>query len=92
MPIQEPTFGNVELMFMVVITLIVSLIVLAIWNRIAGRRARGAVAREADYQGLAQQATTALAQVTAEQQKIAAGVEELRTRVAAIEAMLREVG
>jgi hypothetical protein len=92
MPIQEPTIGNVELAFVVGLTLIVSLVVLGVWNRITRGRSRGPVAHEQAYQDLIQQAATALAQVREEQQKIVAGVDELRTRVAAIEAMLREVG
>jgi hypothetical protein len=76
----------------VVITLFVSLLVLFVWNRITTGRSRSAVTREEAYHQLAQQATTALAQATAEQQKIAASMEELRTRMAAIENMLREVG
>jgi hypothetical protein len=92
MPIQEPTIGNVEIAFVVGFTLIVSLFVLAIWNWLTRGRSRGAATHDMAYQDLAQQAKAALDQVTAEQRKIAAGVDELRTRVAAIEAMLREVG
>jgi hypothetical protein len=94
MPIEEPiTNGNVEVAVIVVVTLVVIWMLRQSWNAIWGRRSQAAtLGREAAYADLAQQAKTALEQVSSEQRKIAAGMEELRTRMAAIEAMLREVG
>jgi cell division protein FtsB len=83
------TFG----MFFVlgILALITTLIVVVVWQTFVTWRARMSVEREEAYRKLADQATSALQKTAEEQEKIGEGMEELRTRVAAIERMLREV-
>jgi uncharacterized membrane protein len=74
-----------------IFVLITILIVVYILQGFATRRARMSVEREEAYHELADQATNAMQKTAEGQEKIAAGVEDLRARVAAIEKMLREV-
>lgn len=73
------------------LALVTVVIVVAIWQSFATRRAKMSVEREEAYRKLAEQAMDSQQKTALESQKIAEGIEELRTRVAAIEKILREV-
>jgi hypothetical protein len=66
--------------------------VVVVWQWFATRRARASVAREEAYRKLAEQAIAVQQRTAEEQQKISEDLGELRTRVSAIEKLLREVG
>jgi hypothetical protein len=74
-----------------IFVLITILIVLGVSQSFATKRAKMSIEREEAYHQLADQATSTMQRTVEGQQKIAAGVEDLRIRVAAIEQMLREV-
>lgn len=74
------------------LTLTTVLLVVFIWQIFATSRARASAAREEAYQKLAERATAAQESTAQEQQKISEDLRDLRTRVAAIEKLLREVG
>jgi hypothetical protein len=67
------------------------IIVIVVWQSFETKRARMSIEREEAYRQLAEQATDAQNKMALEEQKISEGVDELRTRVAAIEKILREV-
>lgn len=73
------------------LVMITVVIVVVIWQSFVTKRARMSVAREEAYRKLAEQATAAQQTTANVEQKIVDGVEELRTRVAAIEKLLRDV-
>ena len=77
--------------FLGLLVLITVVIVVVVWQSFLTRRARMSIEREAAYQTLAEQAAASQQKTATETQKIAEGVEELRTRIAAIEKILREV-
>ena len=54
-------------------------------------KAKMSLAREEAYRKLAEQSTAAAQKAADEQQKIAASLEDMQTRLAAIEKILREV-
>ena len=73
------------------LVMITVVIVVVIWQSFVTKRARMSVEREEAYRKLAEHANGAMQKTAEVQQKIAEGVDELRTRVAEIEKMLREV-
>ena len=73
-------------------TLITVLIVVVLWQWFATRRARASVVREEAYRKLAEQSSAAQQSTAEAQQKISEDLGELRTRVSAIEKLLREFG
>jgi TolA-binding protein len=74
------------------LALITVVIVVFIWQIFATSRARASAAREEAYQKLAERAAAAQESAAQEQQKISENLSDLRTKVAAIEKLLREVG
>jgi len=64
----------------------------AIWQIFGTWRARKLVAREDAYRTLAADATAAQQRFATVQQEMATDLADLRARVTAIEALLREVG
>ena len=73
------------------LVLITVVIVVVIWQSFVTKRARMSVEREEAYRKLAEQATAVQQKTAMAEEKITEGVEELRTRVATIEKLLRDV-
>lgn len=73
------------------LVLITVVIVVVIWQSFVTKRARMSVEREEAYRKLAEQATAVQQKTAMVEEKITEGVEELRTRVATIEKLLRDV-
>jgi len=71
--------------------LIVVVIVVVVIQGFGTYRAKMSLAREEAYRKMAEQALAAAQKSIEEEQKIAATLEEMRTRLAAIEKILREV-
>ncbi len=74
-----------------ILTLFATIVVVFVWQIFATARARASAAREEAYTRLAERATEAIEDTSRLQQQLSEGLEELRTRVAAIEKLLREV-
>jgi hypothetical protein len=76
---------------LILFVLITAIIVVVIWQGASIAKARMSVAREEAYRKLSEQAAGA-EQISAEaQQKTAEALEDIRTRLAAIEKLLRDV-
>lgn len=75
-----------------VLTLGTIVLVTVIIQFAATWRARAAMARDEAYRGLAEQAVTARTAAAALDQKLAEELADVRTRLTAIEKMLKEVG
>jgi biopolymer transport protein ExbB/TolQ len=73
------------------LALITILIVVVIWQSFTTRRARMSVEREEAYRKLAEQLTDAQQITAQEQHNLSKSVDEIQTRIAAIEKLLREV-
>jgi biopolymer transport protein ExbB/TolQ len=73
------------------LALITILIVVVIWQSFTTRRARMSVEREEAYRRLAEQLTNAQQINAQEQHNLSKSVDEIQTRIAAIEKLLREV-
>ena len=73
------------------LALITILIVVVIWQSFTTRRARMSVEREEAYRRLAEQLTDAQQINAQEQHNLSKSVDEIQTRIAAIEKLLREV-
>jgi biopolymer transport protein ExbB/TolQ len=73
------------------LALITILIVVVIWQSFTTRRARMSVEREEAYRRLAEQLTDAQQITAQEQHNLSKSVDEIQTRIAAIEKILREV-
>ena len=73
------------------LALITILIVVVIWQSFTTRRARMSVEREEAYRRLAEQLTDAQQITAQEQHNLSKSVDEIQTRIAAIEKLLREV-
>jgi len=88
-------WGSVMLAI-VVVMLVGLLLALVIWQVFKTAQSRintdTVVAREEAYRKLVEQTTAAQEQLVTEQSRIASDLAEMRSRVVAIEQMLREVG
>lgn len=73
------------------LALITILIVVVIWQSFTTRRARMSVEREEAYRKLAEQLKDAQQINAQEQHNLSKSVDEIQTRIAAIEKLLREV-
>jgi Tfp pilus assembly protein PilO len=71
--------------------LVVIVIVVVIIQGFGAYRAKMSLVREEAYRKLAEQALTTSQKAADEEQKIAAALDEMRSRLAAIEKILREV-
>jgi septal ring factor EnvC (AmiA/AmiB activator) len=89
MSISYPVLGIIVGLGLLAFISIVILVV--IWQSFATRQMGMSVEREETYQKLLEQVTEAQRITAQEQQKISTGIDELRTRIASIEKMLREV-
>lgn len=76
---------------LVLFVLFTVILVVALVQIFSTYRAKASILREEAYRKLSEQATAAEQKAAAQQEKIAEALEDLRTRVAAIEKMLRDV-
>ena len=81
---------------LVIAALVTVFLIVAVWQGLKVEQAkaasREAVAQDEAYRKLAEQATAAQQTIAEEQRKTAEELAALRSRVAAIETMMREVG
>ena len=83
--IQGPFFA------MILFILLTIIIVVLLVQVFSSYRARMSITREEAYRKLAEQATTAEQKVAEQQQKTAEALEAMRTHLASIEKLLRDV-
>lgn len=80
------------IIFVLVISALgVALLIVIIWQIFATQRARAVLTREDEYRKLAERATAAQEQTVQELSRTAAGLDDLRARVAEMERVLKEV-
>ncbi len=72
------------------LVLLTVLIVVVLWQVFATKRAKLSVDRKEEYRTLAERSTAAQQSTAEEQRKISEDLGDLRTRVSAIEKLLRE--
>ena len=88
--------GNAWSVVFILLVAAALVVALTIWQTFrtqqAEAAARAATAQDEAYRALAEAATAAARQSADEQQRIAAELVEIRTRLAAIEKVLNEVG
>lgn len=89
MSISYPVLGT--LVGLGLLALISILVLVVIWQSFATKRVGITVEREEAYQKLLEQVTEGQKITAQELQKISIGIDELLTRIASIEKMLREV-
>lgn len=73
-------------------TVILAAVAFVIWQIFATYRARAAIAREQAYQKLAESSARTQERIAEDLTKATRELEDLRTRMASVERMLREVG
>jgi hypothetical protein len=75
-----------------VLTLITIVVVVVLWRGMEVARTKFAADKQSDYHRLAQKSLEAQEQAILEQRKTREALEEIRSRLAAVEKLLREVG
>jgi hypothetical protein len=75
-----------------VLTLITIVIVVVLWRGMEVARTQMSSSKDADYKKLAEAAVSVEETIVAEQKATRAALEEIRTRLTAVEKLLRDVG
>jgi type VI protein secretion system component VasK len=75
-----------------VMTLITIVVVVVLWRGMEVARTKLSADKSSDYQRLAAQSVALQEEIATEQRKTREALEEIRSRLAAVEKLLREVG